>query len=130
MTHEIFRLSSWKSNAWRFLKKKKIPNDRYQKLGIALLKESAITSLNYAKTLLVYKRKEYAKAFQEFNASFQARKAKQALVPTTFVDPIRLKDIRQKKKKRRGLTLCEALDKKEADEQWQCRAQSVGQAQI
>ncbi len=64
---------------------------------MALLEESAIASLDYAKTLLVHERKEYAKAFQEFNALFQARKAKKALVLTTFVYPIRLKDVRQKK---------------------------------
>ena len=77
---------------------------------------SVTASLDYAKTLPVHEREEYAKAFQEFNAVFQARKAKQALVPTTFVDPIRPKDIRHKKGKRRGLTLHEALDEEEADE--------------
>lgn len=56
-----------------------------------------------------------AKAFKEFNAVFQARKARQALVPTTFVDPIRPKDVRQKKGRRRGLTLREALEEEEAD---------------
>ena len=106
---------------------KKMPSDRYQEHGMALLEELAIESLDYAKTLTVHER---AKAFQEFNALFQARKAKQALVLTTFVDPIRPKDVCQKKRKRRGLTLREALDKKEADKRRQRRAQSVEQAQI
>lgn len=86
--------------------------------------------MNYAKTLLVHERDEYAKAFQEFNAVFQARKARQALVLTTFIDPIRPKDIRQKKGKRRGLTLREALDEEEADKRRRRRAQSVEQAQL
>lgn len=63
---------------------------------MALLEESVIASLDYAKTP-VHEREEYAKAFQEFNAVFQARKARQALVLTTSVDLIRPKDIRQKK---------------------------------
>ena len=94
---------------------KKMSSDRYQEYRIALLEKSAIVSLDYTKALSVHKRKEYAKAFQEFNALFQARKAKQALVPITFIDPIRPKDVRQKKRKHCGLALREALDKEEAD---------------
>lgn len=109
---------------------KKMQSDRYQEHGMALLKESVIASLDYAKTLPVNEREEYAKAFQEFKAVFQARKAKQALAPTTFVDPIRPKDVRHKKGKRRGLTLREALDEEEGDERRRRRAQSVEQAQI
>ena len=107
-----------------------MPSDRYQEPGMELLEESTMASLDYAKTFLVHKRKKYAKTFQEFNALFQARKAKQALVPTTFVDPIWPKDVREKKKKRCSLTFREALDEEEADEQQKCRTQSVEQAQI
>lgn len=94
---------------------KKIESDRYQDHGMALLEESVIVSLGYARTLPVYERKEYAKAFKEFNAVFHVRKTKQALVPTTFVDPIWPKNVRYKKGSRRGLTLRKALEEEKAD---------------
>ncbi len=109
---------------------KKMPSDRYQEHWMALLKESAIASLDYSKTFPVHERKKYAKAFQEFNDLFQACKTKQVLVPTTFVDPLRPKNVCQKKRKRCSLTLCEALDKEEADKRPWRRAQSVDQTQI
>lgn len=77
---------------------------------MTLVEESAVTSLDYAKALPAHEREEYAKAFQEFNSLFQNRRTKHAEVPTTFVDPIRPKDVKLKKGKRRGLSLREALE--------------------
>ncbi len=84
---------------------------------MALLEKSTIALWDYAKILPVHERKKYAKAFQEFNALFQVRKANQELVITTVVDPIRPKNVCQKKGKRCGLTICETLDKEKADKQ-------------
>ncbi len=50
--------------------------DRYKGHGITLVKESAVTSLDYAKTLLADEREEYAKASQKFNSPFQNRRTK------------------------------------------------------
>lgn len=63
--------------------------------------------------------------------AFQARKKKQALVPTTFVDSIRPKTyVKKNQKKRCSLTLCETLDKEKTDKQQNCKASSVEQTQI
>lgn len=105
-------------------------SDRYQDHRIALLEESIIVSLDYIKTLPVHERKKYAKAFKEFNAIFQAYRTKQALVLTTFVDPIWPKNVHYKKGRRCGLTLCEVLEEEKADKQRRRRAKSVKQAQL
>ena len=89
-------------------------NDWYHCHGMTLLEEAAVTSLDHAKILPVNKQEEYAKAFQEFNSLFQDRRARYAEIPTTFVDPIRPKDVKLKKGKRRGLSLCKALEEEKA----------------
>lgn len=105
-------------------------NDRYHRHGMALLEEAAVTSLDYAKTLPANEREEYAKAFQEFNSLFQNRRARHAEIPTTFVDPIRPKDVKLKKGKRRGLSLREALEKEEVEKRRRRRAKSIEQARL
>lgn len=124
------RFSDFRAENPMLFQEKKMESDRFQDHGMALLEESVMVSLDYARTLPVHEREEYAKAFKEFNAVFQARKTKQALVPTTFVDPIRPKDVRYKKGRRRGLTLREALEEEEADKRRRRRAASVEQAQL
>ncbi len=103
-------------------KEKKMPSDCYQEHWMALLEESAIASLDYSNSLLVISVKKYAKVFQEFNALFQARKAKQALILITFVVPIRSKSVPQEKRKCKSFTLQKALDEKEIDDQQWRRA--------
>lgn len=72
--------------------------DRYQGHGMTVIEQSAVMSLDYAKSLPAHEREEYAKAFREFNRGCQNRRAKHAEVPTTFVDPIRPKDVKMKKR--------------------------------
>lgn len=102
--------------------------DRYQDHGMALVEESAVMSLDYAKTLPANEREKYAKAFHEFNSLYQSRKVKHAEVPTTFVDPIRPKDVKFRKGKRRGLSLREALE--EVKERRRRRAELIEQARL
>ena len=97
---------------------------------MTLVEESAITSLVYAKTLPAHERKKYAKVFREFNSLFPNRRTKHAEVSTTFVDPIRPKDVKLKKRKRRGLSLREALEKEEAEKRRRQRAESIEQARL
>lgn len=49
---------------------------------MTLVGESAVTSLDYTKTLLAHEREEYTKTFQKFNSLFQDRRTKQAKFPT------------------------------------------------
>ena len=104
--------------------------DRYQDHGMTLVEESAVTSLDYAKALPAYEQEECVKAFPEFNSLFQNRRTKHAEVPTTFVDPIRPKDVKLKKGKRRGLSLRKALEEEETEKQRQRQAESIGQARL
>lgn len=115
------------NDATRTLVKK---GDQYQGHGMTLVEESAVTSLDYAKTLPALEREKYAKAFQEFNSLFQNRQTKHAEVPTTFVDPIRPKDVKLKKRKRRGLSLRETLEEEEAEKRRRQRAESIEQARL
>ncbi len=82
---------------------------------MTLLEKSSVTLLDYAKALLAYEREEYTKVYQEFNCLFQNRRTKYSEVPITFVDPIRPKDVKLKKGKRRILSLREALEEEEAE---------------
>ena len=100
-------------------------SDRYQGHGMTLIEESAVTSLNYAKTITAYEQEKYAKAFRKFNSLFQDRRTKHAEVPTTFADPIKPKDVKLKKGKRRGLSLREALEEEEAEKRRQRQAESI-----
>lgn len=70
-------------------------------------------SLDYAKTLSANKRKEYAKAFHEFNSLYHNRRIKHVNVTTTFVDPIRPKHLMLKKVKHCRLSLRKALKEEE-----------------
>ena len=105
-------------------------SDCYQGHGMTLIQESAVASLGYAKTLPAHKQEEYAKAFQEFNKSFQVRRTKHAEVPTTFVNPIRPKHVKLKRFTLRGLSLRKALEEEEAEKQRQRRAESIEQARL
>lgn len=69
-------------------------------------------SLDYAKTLPANKQEEYTKAFHKFNSLYHNRKIKHVKVATTFVDPIRPKDILKKVKCCR-LSLRKALEEEE-----------------
>ena len=102
--------------------------DRYQDHSMTLVEELAVKSLDYAKALSANEREEYAKVFQEFNTLFQNRRTKYTEVPTTFVDPIRPKDVKLKKGKRRGLSLHEPLEEEEAEKRQQRRAESIERA--
>ena len=113
-----------KNNFTRTISKK---SDRYQGHGMTLVEESAVMSIDYAKTLPAYEQEKYAKVFQKFNSLFQNRQTDHSEVPTAFVDPIRPKDVKLKKGKRRGLSLCEALEEGEAEGQRQRRAESSEQ---
>lgn len=95
---------------------------------MALVEESAITSLDYVKTLPANEQKEYAKAFHKFNSLYQNWKIKHVEVSTIFVDPIRLKDVKLKKGKRCGLSLRKVLKEKIVEKQWQRQAESIKQA--
>lgn len=87
--------------------------DQYQDHGMSLVEESTVTSLDYAKTLPANEQEEYAK---KFNSLYQSRMIKHAEIPTTFFDPIRPKEIRFRKGKRRGLSSLEALEEEEVEE--------------
>ena len=78
-------------------------------------------------TLPANEREEYAKVFYEFNSLYQDPKIK---LPTTFVDPIRPKDVKLKNGKRRGLSLLEALEEEEAEKRRRRRAESIEQARL
>lgn len=104
--------------------------DQYQGHGITLVEKSAVTSPDYAKTLPAHEREEYAKAFQEFNSLFRNRRTKHAEVATTFIDPIRPKDVKLKKGKRRGLSFRQALEEEEAEKRRRQRAESIEQARL
>lgn len=106
------------------------PIDRYQDYGMALVEESAVKSLDYAQTLPANEREEYAKAFHEFNRLYQSRKSKHTEVPTNFVDPIRPKDVKFRKGKRRGLSLREALEEEEVEEPQRRQVESIEQSQL
>lgn len=105
---------SLKNNSTRILVKK---GDQYQIYSMTLIEELAVTSLDYTKTLLVDEREEYIKVFLEFNSLFQNWRTKYAKVPTTFIDPIRPKDVKLKKGKCYGLSLHKALEEEEAKKQ-------------
>ena len=82
-------------------------------------------SLDYTKTLLANNREEYAKAFHKFNSLYHNQTIKHAKVPTTFVDPIRPKDVMLKKRKFCGLSLRKALKEEEVEKQQQHQAKSI-----
>lgn len=83
---------------------------------MALVEESTVTSLDYAKTLPAKEQEEYAKAFHKFNSLYESRKIKLAEIPTTFVDPIKLKKVRFRRGKRSGLSLRKALEEGKVEE--------------
>lgn len=61
------------------------------------------------------KQEEYTKAFYKFHSLYQSWKIKHVKVPTTFVDPIRSKEIKFEKRKHCKLSLYKALKEKEVE---------------
>ncbi|MCJ1345828.1 hypothetical protein MMC31_004037 [Peltigera leucophlebia] len=86
---------------------------------------------NHGMARFLFMIENYAKALAEFNAVFQTRRKKNEVLPTTFVDPIRPKDVRFTKGKRRhGPTNHKAAQAEEADERRRRRAQSIEEARV
>lgn len=129
MRYSDFRNSNFSSQGDSIMQLPK-PIDRYQDHGMTLVEESAVKSLDYAQTLPANEREEYAKAFHEFNSLYQSRKSKHAEVSTTFVDPIRPKDVKFRKGKRRGLSLREALEEEEVEKRRRRRAESIERSRL
>lgn len=72
---------------------------------MALLEATTSQSIDYGKSLPLHDREKYAKALIEFNNALQNRRSRHEAILTTFIDPIRPKDVRFTKGKRRcGLT--------------------------
>lgn len=61
---------------------------------MTLVEKLVVTLLDYTKTLPANKREKYTKAFHKFNSLYQSQKIKYTDISTTFVDLIRLKDIK------------------------------------